>query len=145
MLKRAFSSMTCLSALSAACRRARWAISEAMFGHKTPLQRAISNFLIISRARCNNLENPHQIEIASKSAVFGVYVVHAKQWGFTPNNGGSRMFHACFTRFHAPLWPSDTCLELKMFIPLDTVLDIFWATFICQSSLHTAQGAPVRM
>ena len=145
MLKRAFSSRTCLSALSAACRRARWTISEeAIVGHRTATVPALSNFLMISGATCTKRHHFMNNWTCSKKPVFRVNVVHAVFWGFTPNKGGSRMFHACFTRFHAPPWPSCTCLDLSPSIPLDTVQDTFLATFTSQSSLHTAQRAPVR-
>ena len=49
---------------------------------------------------------------STKKVDFGVKVVHAKVWGFTPKFGGSRMFHACFTRFHAPPLASGTCSQL---------------------------------
>ena len=95
MLKRAFSSRTCLSALSAACRRARWTISEeAIVGHRTATVPALSNFLMISGATCTKRHHFMNNWTCSKKPVFRVNVVHAVFWGFTPNKGGSRMFHA---------------------------------------------------
>ena len=62
---------------------------------------------------------------STKKVDFGVKVVHAKVWGFTPKFGGSRMFHACFTH---PPWPVEhvpNCYA-KMHSSLSAPFPRFW-------------------